>query len=161
MSLFSHSVFRSSIVFSVLCFFLILPVSASRHKRVYHDGVLVDFHTASTGNSCSSNGTVNGTVNDNGDVHGQTNSNTECSSNLRAYYTVKIDDHEYVLTPRPSRKKAGAFFLTLGISAAFWRNSALYGVLPGTHIRVSSVGNGIFYVKVGKRVSEYSLVGAK
>ncbi|MBW4044097.1 MAG: hypothetical protein HIU87_03755 [Acidobacteria bacterium] len=80
---------------------------------------------------------------------------------MRAYYTVEVEGHSYVLTPAPSLSKAGVAFLTMGIGAAVFRNSALYGVLPGTPVKVSSEGNGTFYVKLGKRMSAYKLESAK
>ena len=61
-----------------------------------------------------------------------------------------MGDHTFVLSPTMS----GSIFAY----AIFFRkkNSVLYGVLPGTPIKMRSEG-GTVYIKVGKRESEYEI----
>lgn len=80
--------------------------------------------------------------------------------NQTGYYTVDIGGQTFVLYPAPSLAKAGGVFLTMGIATAFYRSSVLYGQLPGTPLKIRSDGNGDFYVRVGKRESEYKLAAA-
>lgn len=158
---------RYWIAVAFLC--LCLPAAASKHPdSEYQDAVLKDFHTEYHGSYCSGSGDTNGTVNastdSNGDTSGTVKASTTTSSSCtpirHAYYTLTLGGHQYVLTPAPSASKVGIAALTLGIGAAFFKDSALYGVLPGTTVRVRSEG-GKFFVRVGKRESEYKLVSAQ
>ena len=146
--------------------------AAKKPEPVYQDAVLKDFHTEQQGTFCSTSGNTNGTVNANTDSSGTTNgtvnatssASTSCSPRMAAYYTVVMGQHTFVLSPTESGTVAAA--KTVAIIAFFpsafflKKNSVLYGVLPGTPIKMRSEG-GIFYVKVGKRESEYKIVSAQ
>lgn len=128
----------------------------------------MDFHMENHGTTCGTSGNTQGHINaqtdddgnTNGTVTATNNSSTTCTPLTRAYYTVKIADHTYVLMPAPSLERTGVALFTLGVGTLFFRDSALYGVLPGTPIKVSADG-GTFHVKVEKRESAYKLESAQ
>jgi hypothetical protein len=142
-------------------------------EPVYQDAVLKDFHTEQQGKFCTTSGNTNGTVNANTDSDGNTNgtvnttssASTSCRPRMVAYYTVVMGEHVFTLTPTissgKSAAKVGTAMLTFGIGAIVWnafdKNSALYGVLPGTPIKMRSE-SGTVYIKVGKRETEYKIV---
>jgi hypothetical protein len=147
--------------------------AAKKPEPVYQDAVLKDFHTEQHGKFCTTSGDTNGTVKANTDSDGDTNgtvtatssASTSCSPRMVAYYTVVMGEHVFTLTPATSSgkkaAKVGTAMLTFGIGAIVWnafdKNSALYGVLPGTPIKMRSE-SGTVYVQVGKRESEYKIV---
>lgn len=142
---------------------------AKKPKPVYQDGVLKDFRTAQDGTSCSTDGNTTGTVNahtdDDGNTRGTvdatTTASTSCGQRIRAYYTVVIGTHTFVLTPTPKPPSMGKMMIPFaGPSMAFRdaaQNSVLYGLLPGTPIQMVNK-DGNVYIKVDKRESEYTIV---
>lgn len=156
--------------FIALLLCLSLPSVASKKEApVYQDAVLKDFHMVEAGKFCTTNGNTSGLVDSNGNNSGTisatTSSTTSCRPRTSAVYTVISGVHTMTLTPHQSggktAAKVGTAFITLGIGTVVWnsleKNSALYGVLPGTAIKMRS-DEGIIYVKVGKRESTYSIV---
>lgn len=144
--------------------FLIAIPAFAKEKPVYQDGVFKSFSTSSDGSTCNSSGTINGRVNADSDstgtVNATTSSSTNCYARHTANYTVIVGQQTFVLYPAPSVAKVGGIMLTMGIASAFYKNSVLYGQLPGIPIKIRSNGSGDFYVKVGKRESEYKLAAA-
>lgn len=144
----------------------------AKDKPRYQDGVLVNFRMVETGTGCdsssSTSGTVNATTTDegygmsntSGTIDSKTTSSGGCTINRSPIYKVSIGSHIYALEPSLSpRKRFVAIVPVAGLALA--RNSVLYGVTPGTPIKISSDGNGIFHIKIGKRESRYKLVGAQ
>jgi hypothetical protein len=143
--------------------------AAKKPDPVYQDAILKDFHTERHGTFCSTSGDTNGTVKTSTDSSGSTKgtvnttstASTSCSPRMVAYYTVVMGEHTFVLSPT----EPGAVTATkLAGIIAFWpsvfflkQNSVLYGVLPGTPIKMRSE-NGTVYIKVGKLESEYKIV---
>jgi len=126
----------------------------------YQDAVLVSFKDVTTGQHCSSNGSVDGKEDDSGNVTGTTNSSTSCADRRTRHYTIKVGDSVYVIEPSLSGgQKAGAV-ASLGWSALFLKKSVLWNQLPGTAFQVRSDAHGI-YVKIGNRESLYEIVEAK
>jgi hypothetical protein len=131
--------------------------AAKKPKPAYQDAVLKDFRTEQKGSECSTRGNTDGTVTAStsggytqGTVDANSRSNTSCVPRIVAFYTVVMGDHTFVLSPSWS-----------GFAAIFHpRNSALYGVLPGTPVKVKSE-DGAIYVKVDDRESEYTIVSMK
>lgn len=155
----------------LLLFCPVLMASKKAKSANYQDGVLLDFHMEKTGRGCSSYANTNGNLSANSNTYGNQTATTgnvtantfgsqTCIDHSRALYSVAVSDHTYVLTPYVSPGKVLGAVGTLGISTLFSKNSDLYGQLPGSHVRVRSE-DGSFYVKVGKRESRYSLVGAQ
>lgn len=155
---------------AILLLCLSLPCFAGKKDGpVYQEAVLKDFHMVDDGKFCTTSGDTSGTVHSNGNntgtISGTTSSTTSCHPRTAAMYTVVAGDHVLTLTPHQSggktAAKAGTAFLTLGIGVIVWnsleKSSTLYGVLPGTAIKLRS-DEGIVYVKVGKRESMYSIV---
>ncbi len=131
----------------------------------YRDAVLVSFKTVTNGSDCTSNGTVKANTDDTGSTSGTTSSNTSCSDSSVTLYTLHVGDNTFVLQPTLSGKRtAGAFaagFLTFGAGALLLRKPpSLKNQLPGTHVLIRSQGNNV-QVKVGKRVSLYTVVSAQ
>lgn len=135
-------------------------------KPVYQDGVLKDFNTAQDGTSCSTDGNTTGTVrahtDDDGNTRGTLNANTTastlCGSRIRAYYTVVVGNHTFVLTPTSASPiSAGKLFIPYGVLFMKNKNSVLYGLLPGTPIQMGTKDRSV-YVKVGKDESEYTII---
>jgi hypothetical protein len=174
---------KSAAMLSIFTFTIALLVfgcgtawATKKPEPVYQDAVLKNFHTEQQGKFCTTSGDTNGTVNANTDSDGHTNgtvnttssASTSCSPRMVAYYTVVMGEHVFTLSPATSSgkkaAKVGTAMLTFGIGAIVWnafdKNSALYGVLPGTPIKMRSE-SGTVYVKVGKRESEYKLVSAQ
>lgn len=144
--------------------------AAKKPKPVYQDAVLKDFHTEQQGKHCYTSGDTNGTVKADTDNEGTTNgtltatstSSTSCTPRMVAFYTVVMGDHTFVLSPTEPGGEAAAKGLAIiatgGMGAFFLKkNSVLYGVLPGTPIKMRSE-SGTVYVKVGKHESEYKIV---
>jgi hypothetical protein len=154
-----------------LLLLLTAPIASASKKPepVYEDAVLKDFHTEQHGTFCSTSGNTNGTVNANTDSSGTTNgtvnatstASTSCSPRMAAYYTVVMGDHTFVLTPTEpgAATAAKAVAIIAFFPSAFFlkKNSVLYGVLPGTSIKMRS-DSGTVHIKVGKRESEYKIV---
>jgi hypothetical protein len=147
--------------------------AAKKPEPVYQDAILKDFHTEQQGKHCSTSGDTNGTIKADTDSDGTTNgtvtatttSSTSCTPRMVAFYTVVMGDHTFVLSPTESggvaAAKGVAIIATGGMGAFFLKkNSVLYGVLPGTPIKMRSEG-GTVYIKVGKRESEYKIVAMK
>lgn len=143
--------------------------AAKKPEPVYQDAILKDFHTEQHGTFCSTSGDPNGTIKADTDSSGTTNgtvnatssASTSCSPRMAAYYTVVMGDHTFVLTPtEPGAATAvKAVAIIAFFPSAFFlkKNSVLYGVLPGTPIKMRSEG-GTVYIKVGKRESLYKIV---
>lgn len=144
--------------------------AAKKPEPVYQDAVLKDFHTEQQGKHCSTSGDTNGTIKADTDSDGTTNgtvtatttSATSCTPRMVAFYTVVMGNHTFVLSPTESggvaAAKGLAIFATGGMGAFFLKkNSVLYGVLPGTPIKMRSE-SGTVYIKVSKRESEYKIV---
>jgi len=144
--------------------------AAKKPEPVYQDAVLKDFHTEQHGTSCSTSGNTNGTVHANTDSDGTTNgtvnatstASTSCRPRMVAYYTVVVGEHTFVLSPTESgavtAAKGVTIIATMGMGAFFLnKNSVLYGVLPGSPVKMRSEG-GTVYIKVGKHESEYKIV---
>jgi hypothetical protein len=137
-------------------------LGATKPEPVYQDAVFKDFHYSQTGQSCTTSGGSNGTVdahtNSSGHTSGTVNTTssatTDCSINRMALYTITAGEHEYVITPRHLP------FSGSPIAAAFRKNSDLYGVLPGTPLKIRTESEN-FYVKIGNRESVFKLVSAK
>jgi hypothetical protein len=151
------------LIITLLAFSCGTAWAAKKPVPVYQDGVLKDFHTEQKGTYCSTDGDTNGTVrattDDDGNTHGTVDAtstaSTSCIPRIFAYYTVVVGDHTFVLSPTWSGHI---------IFAAFFRqkNSVLYGVLPGTPIKMRTEGGAATgYIKVGKRESEYTIVSMK
>jgi hypothetical protein len=120
----------------------------------YSDGVFVSFQSVAAGRSVCS-----GTVGNTGGYVGN------CRERATSVYVIKVGNQSYSIEPdmSPGKKGAlvGAAVATAGFAALFVHSRPdLYGVLPGTPIKVRSE-NGIFYVKCGKHESRYSLVGVE
>jgi hypothetical protein len=156
----------------VLSLLLLMSVPAFAGHGAYLDGTFVNFKTIRSGRSCSGTGNTTGNINastyDNGssaDTTGTVNATTytssSCADTSSAIYAVLVGDHIYTLRPYVSPTKVLSVMASMGTAAFFYKNSALYGQLPGTAIKVRSDGNGAFYIKVGKRESRYKLVGAE
>jgi hypothetical protein len=152
----------------LLALLVAVPAFAAKHSdSEYQLGRMVSFHTEQSGRHCTSseqtNGNVNAYTDDSGNTSGTVRASSygssSCTPITKAYYTVKVGDNTFVLTPAVSAAKVGVALVTLGIGTAFMKNSVLYGTLPGTPILVRSE-NGTFYVKVGKRESDYKLAAA-
>lgn len=145
----------------VLALALLLLISGSafaaqKPHAEYQDAVLQSFQTIRSGQFCS--GSTDGTVSDNGDISASTSTN--CRPKTTAQYTIVVGQQTLVISPtRSGKSKAGAMF-SMGYSAMFWKDSCLYGELPGAHILIRS-DNGIYHVKVGKRESLFRLVAAQ
>ena len=145
--------------------------AAKKPEPVYQDAVLKDFHTEQQGKHCSTSGDTNGTIKADTDSDGTTNgtvtatstSSTSCTPRMVAFYTVVMGEHTFVLSPTENggvvAAKATAIIATGGMAAFFLsrKNSVLYGVLPGTPVKMRSEG-GTVYIKDGKRESEYKIV---
>jgi hypothetical protein len=143
-------------------------LAAKKPEPVYQDAILKDFHTEQQGKHCSTSGDTNGTIKADTDSDGTTNgtvtatttSSTSCTPRMVAFYTVVMGDHTFTLSPTESGGVAAGkgLIAATGIGAFFLKkNSVLYGVLPGTPIKMRSEG-GTVYIKVGKRESEYKIV---
>jgi hypothetical protein len=143
--------------------------AAKKPEPVYQDAVLKDFHTEQHGSFCSTSGDTNGSIDADTDSNGNTSgtvkatstASTSCSPRMMAYYTVVMGEHTFVLSPTEPggvvAAKGLAIIATGGMGAFFLKkNSVLYGVLPGTPIKMRSEG-GTVYVKVGKRESQYKM----
>jgi hypothetical protein len=143
----------------ILMFLLLLtlPTWAKPPEASYQAAKFVSFRTVSDGESCS--GHTSGNVDDSGTV--AANTNTSCSANSSAEYTLIVGEQTIVVTPTMSGKKRAGSLLTLGWSTAFMKDSCLYGALPGTSIEIRSEKPGVYRVKYGKRESLYRLVGAR
>ncbi len=145
--------------------------AAKKPEPVYQDAVLKDFHTEQQSKHCSTSGDTNGTIKADTDSDGTTNgtvtatstSSTSCTPRMVAFYTVVMGEHTFVLSPTENggvvAAKATAIIATGGMAAFFLsrKNSVLYGVLPGTPVKMRSE-SGTVYIKVGKRESEYKIV---
>jgi hypothetical protein len=122
-------------------------------------GELLGFHDIHSGQSCSSNGTVNGTADDDGNVKGTTQANTNCTPHTTREYNVKIGDQKYAIRPAMSGKQKGTALATMGWSAVFTKNSVLSGQMPGAHFEAHFEGSDL-HIKIGKRESLYAVVFA-
>ena len=146
--------------------------AAKKPDPVYQDAILKGFHTERHGTFCSTSGDTNGTVKASTDSSGSTNgtvnttstASKSCSPRMVAYYTVVMGEHTFVLSPT----EPGAVTATKVVGIiVFWpsvfflkKNSVLYGVLPGTPIKMRSEG-GTVYIKVGKLESEYKIISVQ
>jgi hypothetical protein len=131
----------------------------------YRDAVLVSFRTVTNGSDCTSNGTVKANTDDTGNTSGKTSSSTSCSDSTLTLYTLHVGDNTFVLQPTLSGKEtarnAAIVIGTIGYGALFLRKAcSLRNQLPGTHVLIRSQGNNV-QVKVGKRVSLYTVVSAQ
>lgn len=132
----------------------------SKPEPVYQDAVLKSYRTVQSGMHCASSGNATGDITANGSIDGTTNSSTNCRPRTHVEYTILVGEQVLIVEPALSgRQKAGAA-LSLGWSRVFSKDSCLYGLLPGTHIKIRSEG-GIFHIKSGKRESLYSLIAAQ
>jgi hypothetical protein len=80
-----------------------------------------------------------------------------CSDVRGTIYTVHVGDTDYELTPDHSRAARASSYLPL--SATFLHQSSLANHMPGTAVELRSEG-GAFFVRVGKRESEYRVYTA-
>lgn len=74
-----------------------------------------------------------------------TSGGQNCSADHVAHYAVTIGGSTLILRP-------------IGFK---FKNSCLYGVLPGTTIQIAPDGTAKYKVLVGSKESEYRLVGAQ
>lgn len=144
----------------LLCLFFCLPTFASKHPDpAYQDGVLKAFRTEQHGSTCSTTGKTKGTLNADsapvgnsssttGSVDATTSSTTDCAALMRTYYTIAVGEHVFVVTPDRSIKEF------------FHPYSDLYGALPGTTVKIRTDG-GKFFVRIGKRESQFAIVSAE
>jgi hypothetical protein len=108
----------------------------------YHDGTLVSFSMAASGDNCA-------------DSSGQA-----CSDVYETQYLVKSEGILYALTPVSSAKNSIAQKASLGWSKAFSQGSSLYHQQPGILLQLRDDGRYLF-VKVGNRESKYTAVEAR
>jgi hypothetical protein len=120
-----------------------LAFAADKGPVSYHDGTLVSFHMAASGDKCT-------------EGSGQ----KDCNDEYRGQYTVKSEGILYVLTPVSTAKGSVAQRATLGWSKAFSKNSSLYHHLPGAPLQLRDDGKHVF-VKVGDRESMYTAIEAE
>lgn len=123
----------------LLVVMLLCSLAYAKDKRHYQDAVLVSFKTVTTGQSCQGSASTQKS----NDL--KTEANASCQDTTGAFYTVAEGGHELVLRPRMR-------FLN--------RASVLSGLLPGTHLQISSDSKAV-YVKVGDKESKFDLVEAK
>ena len=110
-----------------------LAFAADKGPVSYHDGTLVSFHMAASGDNCT-----------------EGSEQKSCNDEYRGQYGVKSEGILYVLTPVSTAKGSVAQRATLGWSKTFSKNSSLYHHLPGTPLQLRDDGKHIF-VKVGDR----------
>ena len=115
---------------------------ASDTPSGYHDGTLVSFRMAASGDGCA-----------------EGSEQKTCSDEYRGQYTVKSEGIVYTLTPVSSAKGSLAKRATLGWSKTFSKNSSLYHQLPGTPLQIRDDGKHVF-VRVGERESMYTAIEA-
>jgi hypothetical protein len=120
-----------------------LAFAADKGPASYHDGTLVSFHMASSGDNCT-----------------EGSGKKDCDDEYRGQYLVKSEGILYTLTPVSSAKGSVTERATLGWSKAFTKNSSLYHHLPGTPLQLRDDGKHIF-VKVGGRESMYTATAAE
>jgi hypothetical protein len=108
----------------------------------YHDGTLVSFSMAASGDNCA-------------DSSGQA-----CSDVYETQYLVKSEGILYALTPVSSAKNSIAQKASLGWSKVFSKGSSLYHQQPGILLQLRDDGRYLF-VKVGNRESKYTAVEAR
>jgi hypothetical protein len=108
----------------------------------YHDGTLVSFSMAASGDNCA-------------DSSGQA-----CSDVYETQYMVKSEGILYALTPVSSAKNSIAQKASLGWSKVFSKGSSLYHQQPGILLQLRDDGRYLF-VKVGNRESKYTAVEAR
>jgi hypothetical protein len=136
-----------------------VPTQAAEKVAIeYQDGVLISSRTESTGSSCSSSGTVNGTVDDNGNVNGTSHSSGGCENIVTHFYTVRVGDETFTLRRTFTGSQRTLAMATLGWGALFMKQSVLAGQRPGTQFKIG-IENGTAHVKLGKRESLYRIVG--
>ena len=144
------------------------PVFAKdKPQYSYQDGVLQAFRMQTTGNKCTGTADTSGTVSANtdssgdtrGTVNATTNGSASCRDTERPLYTIKSGENTYVLTPdhNTGTNIGVAMFPLAGVLT---KNSSLAYQPPGTAVKLRSDGNH-FFVKVGKKESMYSVVGAQ
>lgn len=126
----------------------------------YQEGILVSFRTVANGSSCSSSGTVNGSVNDGGTVEGTTKGSSSCSDNTVRHYTEKVGDNMFVIKPSTTGKENATGMATMGFGFLFMKSSVLADELPGTKFKVRSE-KGKLFIKIGKRESPFSVIEAQ
>jgi hypothetical protein len=134
-----------------LCCILVCGLATSAFAKTkvqdsdYQDGVLVSFRTAATGSSCSSTGSLKGSVDSGGDVAATTDSNASCQDIGSRLYTIKVADNTFVIKHAPEN----------------WnRKSVLSEQLPGFKFKVRTQKDKL-YIKVGDRESPFFIVGAQ
>ena len=108
----------------------------------YHDGTLVSFSMAASGDNCA-------------DSSGQA-----CSDVYETQYMVKSEGILYALTPVSSAKNSIAQKASLGWSKVFSKGSSLYHQQPGILLQLRDDGRYLF-VKVGNRESKYTAVESR
>jgi len=124
---------------------------------VYQDAVLKSFRMVNDGEHCSTSGSASP------DYAGgaSTSTSTNCTATQSAYYTVSIGDQIIVLTPAVTVPKVAPAAATRGFNRFFSKDSVLYGLLPGTPVKIRQDSPGKFYVRVGKRESLYKIAAAE
>jgi hypothetical protein len=120
-----------------------LAFAADKGPVSYHDGTLVSFHMAASGDKCT-----------------EGSGEKDCNDEYRGQYRVKSEGILYILTPVSTAKGSVAQRATLGWSKTFSKNSSLYHHLPGTPLQLRDDGKHIF-VKVGDRESMYTAIEAE
>jgi hypothetical protein len=94
-----ENIFMQRLLAVVLLFCCAAAYAKDKNDPQYQDAVLVSFRNISTGSSCSSYGNTNGAVDDDGRVAATTNSSSSCFNNTARLYTIKVEDHTYVIKP--------------------------------------------------------------
>lgn len=151
-----------------LLLLLLCPtIALAKDQPTYQDGTLVSAHMQQAGSHCAQNASTNGTVrantdaagNTNGTINSTTTGDSNCRDVERSVFTVKSGDNTLILTPVLSASTGAALGL-LGVTHAIPRDSSLAYQLPGTPLKLRSDGKH-FFVKVGKKETMFSVIGAE
>src|SRR4051794_25789803 len=145
---------------ALVLFGVALAGAKDKSGRVYQDGVLVSYRTVNTGTSCSSSGTVNGSVDNDGTISGTTSSSGGCANRVAYLYTIRTSGTTLVLRPAMTGKEMATSMATLGWGSLFMKQSVLAGQMPGVGFEIS-IDRGEAHVKMGKRESVYTVVAAQ
>lgn len=148
------------VIFAIVCATTPMAKGAAKPNGTYSDAVLVGFTTVNAGASCSTDGiaTARSTGAGTADVSGS--STSSCADVTQRNYTIQVGDNRFVVKPTFSKKGEAVGFATLGWGFVLAKAGVLNNVLPGTHVLVRTDDQG-FHVKLGKRVSLYSVVTAQ
>lgn len=111
----------------------------------YQDGALVSFRTVAAGSSCSSSGSVKGSVDDSGGVEGRTDNSGSCHNLSDRLYTIKVGDNTFVVKHAPE---------------SWNRKSVLEQQLPGVKIKVRTQKDKL-YIKIENRESPFIVEAAQ